>query len=68
MVFSHAFRPYFSSMQSKKDLRRYPGFDPITFTFNSNDGRESLLEAIRQNIAGRCQQGFCFQNFVDNVQ
>ena len=37
-----------------------PGFDLITFTFceNSNYWRESLLEVIRQNIAGRCQQTF----------
>ena len=30
----------------ENNLRRYPGFDPITFTFseNSNYGRESLLE------------------------
>ena len=41
-------------MTGRKDLRRLPGFDPITFTFdeNSNYGRESLLEVIRQNIAG----------------
>ena len=29
---------------------------------------ESLLEVIRQNIAGWCQQTFCFQKFVDNSQ
>ena len=29
-------------------------------------GRKSLLEVIRQNIAGWCQQTFCFQKFVDN--
>ena len=31
--------------KSKKDLRRYPQFDPITFILgeNSNYGRESLL-------------------------
>ena len=30
----------------KRDLRRLPGFDPITFTFseNSNSRQESLLE------------------------
>ena len=41
---------------------------PITFTFseNSNYWRESLFEAIRQNIAGWCLQTFCFQKFVDN--
>ena len=27
---------------------------------------ESLLEVIRQNIAGWCRQNFCFQKFVDN--
>jgi hypothetical protein len=34
-----------SSNESKKDLRRQPGFDPITFTFseNSNYAQESLL-------------------------
>ena len=44
--------------------------DPITFTFseNSNYWHESLLEVIRQNIAGWCQQTFCFQKFVDNAQ
>ena len=47
-------------MWSRKDLRRWPGFDPITFTFseNSNYWRESLLEIRRQNIAGWCQQTF----------
>ena len=31
--------------------------------------QDSLLEVIRQNIApGWCQQTFCFQKFVDNVQ
>ena len=34
------------------------GFDPITFSENSNCGRESLLEVTRQNITGRCQQTF----------
>ena len=29
---------------------------------------ESLLEVIRQNIAGWCQQTYCFQKFVDNPQ
>ena len=44
-----------------------PGFNHITFIFNenSNYGRESF---IRQNIAGWCQQTFCFQKFVDNAQ
>ena len=57
-------------MTGRKDLRRLPGFDPITFTFdeNSNYGRESLLEVIRQNIAGWCQQTSCFHKFVDNIQ
>jgi hypothetical protein len=34
---------------SKIDLRRLPGFDPITFTFseNSNYWWENLLEVIR---------------------
>ena len=42
--------------------RRYPGFDPITYTFseNSNIWRESLLEVITQNVPGWCQQTFCF--------
>ena len=33
---------YATTLKSKKDLRRCPGFDPITFTFseNSNYGRE----------------------------
>ena len=35
---------------------------------NSNYWRESLLEVIRQNIAGWCQQAFCFQKFVDKAQ
>ena len=44
--------------------------DPITFTFseNSNFWRESLPYDIGQNIAGWCQQPFCFQKFVDNAQ
>ena len=51
-------------------LRRQPGFNPITFIFseNSNYWRETLLEGIRQKIAGWCQQTFCYQNFVDNTQ
>ena len=38
----------------EKIFRRYPGLDPVTFTFteNSNYCWESLLEVIRQNIAG----------------
>ena len=28
----------------------------------------SLIEVIKQNIAGWCQQTFCYQNFVDNTQ
>ena len=41
--------------------------NPITFTFreNSNYLLKSLIEVIRQNIAGWCQQTFCFQKFVD---
>ena len=46
-----------------------PVFNIIhTFSENSNYGRESLLEVIRQNIAGWCQQTFCFQKFVDKAQ
>ena len=40
----------------------------IQFSENSNHWRESLLQLIRQNIAGWCQQIFCFQKFVDNAQ
>ena len=34
-------------LQSRRDFKSYPGFNPITFTFNenSNYGQESLLEA-----------------------
>ena len=44
--------------------------DPITFTFseNSNYWQESLIEVIRQNIAGGWNQTSCFQKFVDNAQ
>ena len=41
-----------NNMKSRKDLRRYLRFDPITFSENSNYWRESLLEVIRQDIAG----------------
>ena len=53
-----------------------PGFDTITFTFRENSDcfQESLLDVIRQNIAGWCQQTFenkkqtfCFQKFVDDA-
>ena len=59
------FKSYF-----RKYLRRYPGFDPITFSFseNSNYWQESLLEVIRQNIAGWCEQTFCFHKFADIAQ
>ena len=30
-------------------------------------GKESLLDVRRQNIAGSCQQTFCFQKFVDKA-
>ena len=33
-----------------------------------NYRQESLLEVMRQNIAGWCQQTFCFQKFVDYAQ
>ena len=39
-------------IQSRKNVRRWPGFDPITFSENSNYWQESLSEVIRQNIAG----------------
>ena len=42
----------FFGYKSYKDLRREPGFDPFTFSENSNYWWESLLEVIRQNIAG----------------
>ena len=38
---------------SKKDLRRYHGFDPITCTFSKNSRR---------------QRTFCLQKFADNHQ
>ena len=40
----------------------------MAFSENSNYKRESLLEVITQNIAGWCQQTFCFQKFVHNTQ
>ena len=39
-------------MLKQKDLRRQAGFDPIFFSENSDDERESLLAVIRKNIAG----------------
>ena len=35
---------------------------------NSNYGRESFLEVLRQNIAGYCQQTFENKKFVDITQ
>ena len=35
---------------------------------NSNYWQQSLLEIIRQNIAGWCQQTFEHKKFVDNAQ
>ena len=32
------------------------------------NGEKVFVEVIRQNIAGRCQQTFCFQKFVDIAQ
>ena len=43
-----------------KDFKRKPGFGPITFSENSNYWWDSLLEVIRQNTAGWCQQAFCY--------
>ena len=45
---------------SRKDFKKYPGFDPITFTFseNSNYGQESLIEMYSKYIAGHCPQSF----------
>ena len=40
----------------------------ITFSENSNYGRESLLEVERQNIARLCQQTFENKKFVDITQ
>ena len=40
----------------------------LTFSENSNHGWESLLEGIRQNIAGWCQQTFWIQKFVESIQ
>ena len=31
-------------IKSREDFKRYPGFNSITFSENSNYGRESLLE------------------------
>ena len=42
--------------------------DTITFSENSNYWKESLLEVIRQNIAGLCQQTFENKKFVDVTQ
>ena len=46
---------------SRKDLRILPVFDSITFSENLNYWQESLLEVIRQNIAGHCQQVLKFR-------
>jgi hypothetical protein len=40
----------------------------MTFSENSNYWQESLMEVIRQNIAGWCQQTLCIKKFVDNSQ
>ena len=45
-----------NKVKKVKENRRQLGFNPITFSENSNYGRESLLETQRQNIAGCCQQ------------
>ena len=69
--FSNVAMTYFL-YKVKKDLRREPRFNPITYTiskeFNWNYWQENVLAVIWQNIAGRFQQTFCFQMFVDNVQ
>ena len=36
--------PWSLASKVKKDLRRYSGFNPFTFSKNSNHGREILLE------------------------
>ena len=42
--------------------------NPITFSENSNYGRESLFEVLRQNIAGLCLQTFENKKVVDITQ
>ena len=63
------FQEIMYNLLRRKDLS-WPGFDPITFTFSENlkNWQERLLEVIKQNIVGWCQQTFCFRKFVDNVQ
>ena len=53
-LFSAVSRGQPTETQSRKALKRLPGFDPITFTSseNSNYWGKSLFEVIRQNIAG----------------
>ena len=55
---------------SRKEFKRLPGFNHITFTFseNSNYGRESLLEVQRQNITEHSQLTFENKKFVDITQ
>ena len=55
------------SAKVEKILKGSLDLIPSPFSENSNYGRESLLHVLRQNIAGQCQQAFCFQKFVDNA-
>ena len=41
------------------------GFDPITFNESSNYGQKSLLEVLRRNIDGHCEQTFENKKFMD---
>ena len=43
---------------SIQDYAIFNSLDLLTFSENSNYGRETLLNVIRQNIAGWCQQTF----------
>ena len=55
-------------VESKVETILKGSLDSITFRENSNYGQESLLEVYRQNIAGRCQQSFENNKFVEITQ
>ena len=60
--------PAFDNVFNEVEKMLKDSLDLIPSPSQSVRAGKRLLEAIRQNIAGWCQQTFCFQKFDDNTQ